>query len=288
MPSKTLVVGPTFLDIQVFLQSLQTEDLKASSSIGGKGFNVARNLRTFGVDVDLATMYSAGEIGEYLESQIKQAGIGCFPENKVKSEGGIFVGVHDSQGETIFDKADTKMFATQTLVVDLSKYREVLVLSSTNTKVLDTLVAAKHEHNFKLCLELSGRKTVEHIQPYLLEFDFVIANRIETEALLETADIETALNSFTKNNNKVFLTTLDKDGIIASQNGTSLTTPIHSLPTPLVSTVGAGDSVTAAFLVYYYRQNLSLPEALAKCMRVAAHMVRQAEPYLIEVPKEVE
>ena len=289
MSSKTLVIGPTFLDIQVFLQDLESGTLDSSRSIGGKGFNVARNLRAFDVNVDLATMYDEHQIGNYLERQIEEAGIGHFPSNRVDRGTGIFVGVHDQTGETLFDKADTSMFEAQKLRCDLADYSEVLVLSSTNQDILDQLKSEREKTSSKttLCLELSGRKTVDHIKPYLSIFDFVIANRIETEALLDTTDIENGVKTFTRTYKSIFIATLDQNGIIASQNGESFLLPIHFLPTPVVSTVGAGDSVTAAILAYYYRQGLTLREAIHNSMIVAAHMVRQSSPFLTEVPGEL-
>ncbi len=291
MNHKILVVGPTFLDIQVFLKNIHKGSIKNSFSIGGKGYNIARNLTAFNIQVDLATMYGSDDTGEYIAKQLATSGIGLLPENKLEASGGVFVGVHDSSGNSILDKADTSMFPLQKLSTSLESYTEIIVLSSTNTKILNYIKSQKSKFSFTLCLEFSGKKTINHIMPYLDMFDFIIANKEETEALLQISTEQTSLtasiNAFSQLNKCILITTIDKDGIIVSKNGESFTHPIHKLQESLVSTVGAGDSVTASIVALHYHLNYTLDNASQKAMEMAAYMVRQPEPYFTSLPTQV-
>ena len=68
---KILVIGPTFLDVQVFVQNISENQVASNLSIGGKGYNVAQGVKLFKLPVILSTMYGTGEIGEYIDQNIK-------------------------------------------------------------------------------------------------------------------------------------------------------------------------------------------------------------------------
>ncbi|NJK70802.1 MAG: carbohydrate kinase family protein [Thermales bacterium] len=288
---KVLVIGPTFLDVQVFVQNITENQVNSNLSIGGKGYNVTQGVKLFKLPVILCTMYGAGEVGEYIAGKIKESGIESLESNELQQTGGIFVGVHDKHGDTIFDKADTGMFESQKLEgVDFSQISTILVLSSTNDTILQQLIKAKKDYpQINLCLEISGKKTITGVWPYLGYFDFIIANKIETVALMKTyydkiENFEVSLNMLSRELACIFIATIDKDGVIVSESGKSTTLPIYFLPEPIVSTVGAGDSVTASIIALHYGYNKSLLESVEKAMIVASHTIRSKEPFLDKLP----
>lgn len=291
---KVLVVGATLLDIQVFLNDLNTDNISSSYSIGGKGYNVSKGIQLFDIPVVLATMCGNGIVGDYISKKLSDTGIEVLESSKLNHNGGVFVAVHNNHGETIIDKADTSMFDMQVLEgVDFNDISTIIVISSTNQIVLEKLIQAKKDYpNINLCLEIAGRKKISNILPIIEYFDFIIANKIESEAIIKSLDpqengLENSLNELSKKLDCIFIATIDKDGLILSDHGNSSIYPINKLTTPIVSTVGAGDSVTASIISLYYEKEKTISESIEKAMIIASHTIRSKEPFLNQLPIEL-
>ncbi len=284
-----LVVGPTMLDIQVFLKNISQKDISVDFSIGGKGYNVAQGVKLFNLPVVLSTMYGPDDIGLYIEKMLSETGITLLNSNRVSKHGGLFVGIHDHHGDTILDKADNGLFSEQTLDgINFATISTILVLSSTNESVMKQLIQAKKDFpEINLCLEIAGRKSIEFVKVFLSEFDFIIANKIETMNMLqitESDNLGSCMDTFSSLKSCKLITTIDKDGVIISDKGASTTIPIHNLPTPIISTVGAGDSVTASIISLHYGYNKPLIESVQQAMIVAGYTIRSKEPFLTKLP----
>ncbi len=75
-------------------------------------------------------------------------------------------------------------------------------------------------------------------------------------------------------NVKLLVLTCGGDGSVAYNFMTGEVTPCQAVKTKVVSTVGAGDSFCATFLVNYLN-GVSVPEALTKASKVSAYVVSQ-------------
>lgn len=293
---KFLVIGPTFLDIHVFMQELDRKPFETTYSAGGKGFNIAKNLKLFDMPVVLATMYGDDLTGKYLHQQLHKNGIEAPQANFVNHPTSLFVGVHNQQRETIFDKADISIFGHQILPeINWEEISVAIILSSTNHQVLDLLREKKKQYpNIKFVLEISGSKTISAIFSYLSMFDMYISNRKEAQALADTKkytdDIQKIVSSFLENTFRVMIVTLDKDGILFGTN-TQGKIEIKQESTKelssVESTIGAGDSVTAAFCTAYFGYNLPIEKSISIAMELATHTLATKESYIHELPESI-
>ena len=75
-------------------------------------------------------------------------------------------------------------------------------------------------------------------------------------------------------NVKLLVLTCGGDGSVCYNFQTGEVTPCQAVKTKVVSTVGAGDSFCATFLVNYLN-GVSIPEALAKASKISAYVVSQ-------------
>lgn len=283
------------LDVNVGLGDLKKYSPYVSYSIGGKGYNVAHTLRLFDVPTILATMYGQDEIGRYLKERIARCGIEMPLTNVVNYSSSIFVGVHDKTGETVFDKADVSIFDIQKIPkVNYRNVSIVLILSSTAPKILDHLRAIKVKNpKILFCLEISGKKTIEGILPYLDMFSFLVCNRKEAEELgIATNmdnDLEKIICAFLQGGMQEVIITTDKDGIVGGKLQDNIPiiyrSSVRKIAGNVISTVGAGDSVTASFIASYYYFHKEFQESLDIAMYVASLTVRTKDPFPKRLPQ---
>ena len=292
---KVLVIGPTMLDVNVRLGKVGKYRPQTSYSIGGKGYNVAHTLGLFNVPTVLATMYGQDEIGSYLKECIQKNGIEVLPTNKVNHPSSIFVGVHDDAGETVFDKADTDIFDKQKLPnINYKNVSMILIVSSTASYILNHLRVVKIKNpEILFGLEISGSKTIEHIFPYLDIFTFLICNKKEAERLGEVMDmhgnLERIMQGLLERGMQEVIFTTDRDGLIGGKLENKVPvfyrSSVQKVPGNIISTVGAGDSVTAAFMASFYCFHKEFKESIDIAMRVAAISVRTKDPFPKKLPQ---
>lgn len=294
---KFLVIGPTFFDVNLeFKDILNFQRPNTHISIGGKGYNIAHTLRLFNFPVLLATMYGHDCIGQYFHRCISEQDVEEPETNLIDHESSIFLCVNDHSGKTILDRSDTSIFSYQKRPdIDWNQIDFAIVLSSTNQKILDYLRTVKREYpNIIFCLEIAGRKSVRYVEPFLDIFDFFISNYREAlqfgsraEEQLDVADIIKILLS---QGPQLVLITCAEDGIICGQanadsNYSISRFPIHGGRGRIVSTVGAGDAVTASFCASYYGYGFPLSDSIEIAMDLAAHTIRQRSPFINRLPR---
>gem|GEM_PF-3062770 len=292
---KFVVIGPTMLDIHVFLEEINGDTLKTTYSPGGKGFNIAKNVQLFHIPIILSSMYGADTIGTYLHKSINENSIEIPKENKVNAPSSVFVGVHDASGETIFDKADTTIFDHQLFpIIEWNDVSTVIVLSSTNKTILEKLKEVKEEYpHLTFCLEIAGGKTISHIIPYFSLFDMYISNKKEAEYLANELNIKRTNKEFVEellnNTFRVVLITQDKDGIMFGEKKDNIIS-ISEKPIQkniVISTIGAGDSVTAAFCAAYFGYHQTMEDSIHIAMEIASLTVATTKPFIDELPKDI-
>lgn len=295
---KFLVIGPAFLEISISLKDKKNfKKNNLSISAGGKGYNVAHNLSLFGVKSVLASMYGGDDIGGFLENYINKQKIETLPTNIVRHNSGVFVGVNNSIGETIFDKSDTRIFAHQKFPkLDWKSVGVVIVMSSTNNEVLEGLKKIKNKHkDIVFCLEISGSKSVENIVPFLDIFDFLICNQKEANAIGKSISADRSVKSIIKALNEkgidLVIVTLDKKGAVCGLKREGKTCfkqfSICLGKGKLISTIGAGDSVTAAFCASYYGFIFPIDLSMEIAMELASLTVRTELPVIDKLPRKI-
>jgi sugar/nucleoside kinase (ribokinase family) len=293
-----LVIGPTLLDINTTLSSIRSiRSVPVHISPGGKGYNIAHTMALFRVPVVLATAYGHDYIGGYLAKRIRGQGIKTLHTNTVDFASGIFVGISDGAGESIFAKAEIDIYAYQQKPsIDWRQIDTVIVLSSTNKTVMDYLRKIRKGYkNINFCLEISGGKTISSIMPYLNMFDFYISNYKEAQYLGAATQDKNNLTQIikfliNKGLKQVFIT-LNQKGIIYGYNSNMGETIIKRHPIirnrgPIISTVGAGDTVTAVLCVAIFAFGLTINNSVRLAMEMAAWVIRQPAPHLKFIPKD--
>lgn len=294
-PNKFLVVGPTFLDINVFLGELETLKSKAVMAVGGKGYNVAHGLQILGIPTILATMYGQDGVGKFIHKKLEEIGLETLDSNKVDFPTGIYVGVLGDVGEEIFGKAQIDIIEKQNMpVVNWADIGMVLMMSSTRDEIFGEILKAKERYGFRLGIEVSGSKSIDSVVKYIRGFDFMICNRKEALAIGErwgVGGVDEVINKFREAGGETIVVTMGREGVVAwsREGGKEERYQLFSKASEgIVSTTGAGDSVTATFCGLHYGKRMGIQESLELAMVVAAEIVKQKDPTLAKLPKEVE
>ncbi|PIP23391.1 MAG: hypothetical protein COX90_01935 [Candidatus Nealsonbacteria bacterium CG_4_10_14_0_2_um_filter_38_17] len=293
---KFLVIGPVLLDLTIKLKNRKDFNRKMLTvSIGGKGYNVAHTLSLFGAPVSLATIYGFDDIGNYLIRQIKKQGIKLLTTSKLAARSGVCMSFIGKKGDIILDKVDTEIFKEEKVPkIDWGKVDIIIVISTTSAKTLTYLKRMKKRFPNKIfCLEIAGRKTIANVLPYLKTFDFFISNLKEAIhfgfGLKTKPSIKNVVESLLKNGPKIVLVTAGSKGIYYGHRDIKNQFIIKHIKAKkiknIVSTLGAGDSVTASFCAAYYGRSLSLEKSVEIANEVAAITVTKEKPFPSFLPK---
>ena len=171
-----------------------------------------------------------------------------------------------------------------------------IVISSVNKNILDYLQGIKQKFPEKVfCLEIAGRKTVSHIIPYLNIFDFYISNLKEAlqfgVELKSSSNIEDIMKKISERGPKSVVVTGGSKGIyygFKDQYNRFTTKKIKAKKVKkIVSTIGAGDSVTASFCAAYYGFGLSIEKSLEIAKIIAALTIKQNRPFPRTIPPKI-
>ena len=291
--NNTLIIGPSFVDFTIFT-SFENSVLTTNSttSLGGKGYNIAKALPVFGLQPTLATVLAHDDLGSMITQSATLSGIIIDKYSYQSEYTPSCCIVIDSSGKTSFEKVDTSFFPTQTIGPIDHSVEQVVILSSANDQIWTTLIDTKKSRpELKIFLSIAGRKSIANILGYLPQCDTIFANRKEAEELMKLLDISGTLEDLIRHLlniglNRVVLT-LDTDGVVAGQKTKELA-KIYKLPicntytTEIVSTVGAGDSFLATFVASSSR--FDFEHSIQNALEVAAFHIRTPSSSLVELP----
>lgn len=268
----TITLNPA-LDKTVILPRLEIGGLNRATSIrldpGGKGINVARVLKNFGVDV-LATGLMAGFYGRRLIKELENEGIGnSFLEVEgetrtnlkiVDEERKITTEINEP-GFAVFPK-DLKRFEKK--LTDLLNNAAILVIGGSlpvgapETTYREYLQIAK-EMGVKTILDADGPALKEGIKagPYALKPNIYELEKLMGRRLDNEEEIVRAGREICEEGVALVVISMGSEGsIVLDREEAYRVYPFSIQPQ---STVGAGDSMVAA-LIYSLLENKSLEE----------------------------
>jgi sugar/nucleoside kinase (ribokinase family) len=286
-----LVIGPANLDIQHHFSS---HNPYTSQTVGGKGYNIAKNLAVFGPSVSLSTILGEDEVGTHLQNRINQDGITLTANSVSAPHSLIYTEVLDGNAQTLARDFTTKRFQyEQPPDVEWSTIDVCVVLSSTRESTLEVLAEVKAFHpQVTLILEFAGKHDNAKLASFLSLFDMIIGNEKEFHALAKDLNVNVSSRQaelFTSYGVLAIIETQGTRGISCTSAGSTQEIPSTPLSSEqIVSTIGAGDSVTATVAYLYYGCNYALQDALEKGMTVAREVIQQPEAYVKERPSILE
>ncbi|MFH1207754.1 MAG: carbohydrate kinase family protein [Patescibacteria group bacterium] len=293
-----LVIGPLLLDVTVPLRTRHgVAAVLPRVHIGGKGFNISNVLAMLNVPVVLSTAYGQDQIGKFIQRRLGRMRIGNPKSNIVKWPTGIFVGVINDVGDTIYDKADTSIYRHQNVPQpDWRTISTVIVLSSSRLEIFQRLRAVKKRWpHLIFCLEVSGSTWLDGAVPFFGMFDFFICNEKEASALAVRLHAGQSIRQLIRHLHlrgvrQIFITQGKRGMTYGHTDGHGLVirhASIHREPGRFVSTIGAGDTTTATLCAGLYRYQLPVQMAVGVAMKMAAYTLRQASPYVASVPRHI-
>ncbi len=240
-------------------------------------------------------MYGKDDIGKFFARHLKNKNIEAPASNIVDGNSGIFVAVLNQKGDTLFDKADTRIFQKQQFPkIDWDTVKVIMVLSSTSAKILKQLIKVKRARpDITLCVEMSGGKTAEHIAPYLSCFDFYISNRREAQSIGNVSGVNKNINAIVKHllakGVKLAIITSGKHSVLVgnSINNTVIKYPLKKVIKRAISSVGAGDTFTAAFCAAHYIYGKNIKHSVNAAMDMSALTVSNINPVIDRAPEHI-
>lgn len=261
---RTLTLSPA-LDYSVVVNGEFTlgainRTVKEEYEAGGKGINVSIVLKRLGLD-SIALGFLSGFTGDYIEKLLKQEGLTTdfvhtpgVTRINVKVEGEPETAIN-GQGPRVTEQELSELVAK----IDQSQDGDVLIMSG---QIPPTLPSDTYE---KILARLAGRKVLTVVDstgklltdalkyhPFLIkpnsdELGEIVGKPMDTEeAIIAGAKELQGLGA------RNVLVSRGGDGsILVDENGRSyIKKAMHA---PVVSTVGAGDSMVAGFIYGYLR-----------------------------------
>lgn len=226
---------------------------------GGKGNNVARIVHTADVRC-VATGFLSGQTGRGLEQSLKKEGIDCAfvytvgetrTNMKIIDEKTRACTELNESGPPAFD-SDVKRLEEK--LAEITDERDIVVFSGSvpeglSEDIYTRLIRSAKSAGAKTVLDADGvflregiRANPEAIKPNIHELSRIAGKDITTplEVALTVTELRLA-------EDRLVLVSMGRDGAILFHNGSAWIADAPKVP--VVSTVGAGDAMTAALAV---------------------------------------
>lgn len=270
----TITLNP-LIDKTLFVERLRKNVISRTEQkeivAGGKGVNVARVLKNFGLPVK-AFVVLGGHTGRLFADLVKQEGIGLIPF-WVDSPTRFSTRIHETSREvntTLIEEGqpitrDEVNRLRQKAVASIRKAK-VLVLSGSTpganlSNIYRDLIREAHKNNTLTILDTYGQAFLQAIEalPFMIK-----PNRAEYESstgkpLRTAADFRAAFQHFHGKGIELVVITLGREGVRASFRNESF-----ALKPPRIKEVmpvGSGDCLIAG-IIHGWMQNLPMEDCL--------------------------
>jgi 1-phosphofructokinase len=266
----TVTLNPS-IDKTILVEKLNPYELNRSISTrldpGGKGINVARALKNFGVDV-LATGLIAGSSGKKLLNELNQAGVSVDFYN-IEGETRTNIKILDQSNQEVTEINEPGFFVSES---DLNGFRkkfkallkktDIVILSGSlppgvpSTFYFECVQLAK-ESGKKVILDADGDAFVEGVQasPFAIKPNLQELGLVMDKKLSDLQEIVEAVQHFIKKGIDIVIVSMGPDGAVIG-NGTEIY-KADTWDIPIRGAIGSGDSMVAA-LAYSLLENYSL------------------------------
>jgi 1-phosphofructokinase len=264
----TVTLNPS-IDKTIFVEKLNPYELNRSISTrldpGGKGINVARALKNFGVDV-LATGLIAGENGKKLLNDLIQAGIAVDFYN-INGETRTNIKILDQSNQEITEINEQGFFVSEK---DLNHFRkkykallrktDIVVLSGSlppgvpSDFYLECIQIAK-QNGKKVILDADGDAFVQGVQaspfaikPNLHELELIMGRQISN-----ISEIAEAVRFFLNKGVEIVIVSMGSDGAVIGKEQEIYKADAWDIA--VQGATGSGDSMVAALAFSLLKNN---------------------------------
>ena len=257
-----------------------------ATNIGGGGLNTAMNLANLGLKTSAIfkvgnDIYSAGIFDALKKTNVDLSGVVQNPE--VSTGFSIILVSFQADRTVLAHRGANSLININDINFDLIKKARLLYIAPLNgesNKVLEPLVKFAHEHGVKVCFNAgttSLKKGFEEIKKLLEVANIVVMNREEasmcsgivvrpdtkTEKFSQELihpDVKKMLEKLKVQEYQVIVITDGSKGAYAFDGMKYYYCPTY--PSPVVSTLGAGDAFASTFCAALGRTKLNIGKAL--------------------------
>lgn len=285
------------LEIHGFKQGSVNRVQNSRVEAGGKGINVSKALKSFGEDT-LATGFLGGESGNWINNYLKDQGIQtdfvCI-NNETRTN----IKIVDTETSSVTDINDRGKIIEEKYSVELySKIRhwapksKVMVFAGSIPEGLpdstySNLIKIAGSAGCKAILDAEGDKLLEGINamPYMIKPNIHELESSLNIKIRDEKDIIYYCRDFIGKGVRYVVVSMGEEGAILISKNKVLKAEI--IPVRVKSTVGAGDSMVAAF-AYGIMKEYAAEETFKLAVAAAAlsvskgnanHQIREIEDY---------
>jgi len=242
---EVLVIGEVNLDC---VGELKEKKIKGSFSLGGKGYNIACNLRYFDFSVDLLTYIGKEKIRKYFLEKCKENKINLIYDYFDRSSN-CCVGVYE-KGDFIYEHFYQRE-AWRLSFFPQKKYKKIIVAVDLDDYSIKKLVETQKEA--EIYLSVPSVKNSKTFSKNLNNFKLIFCNYTEAKSFIKRKE-----NSVYKILSKLgdkFIITKDKDGVFFLKENKIINVSSKIKKENIKSLFGAGDCFMASFLFFYWENN---------------------------------
>ena len=252
------------------------------SDVGGKGINVSKCLKELGCESTAAAFWG-GEAGRSGEAQLRESGVESLPvfiEGTTRTnmkiidpEQGTNTDINEpgpqispEELEQLIQKLDEKLNQGDILVLAGS------IPAGISPDIYKELTIRYKEKGVKVFLDADGESFAEGIKasPYLIKPNIDELSRYAGEKITDIRGILKAVKPLLQSGIEKIVVSMGAQGAVFIQKGRILIA--SSLNVPVLSTVGAGDSMVAA-LAYGEEKGLDEKKTYKLSMAMGAASV---------------
>ena len=265
----TVTLNPA-IDKTVTISNFKTGEVNRietlRSDVGGKGINVSKCLKELGCE-SMAAAFWGGDAGRSGEAQLLESGVQSLPvfiEETTRSnmkiidpEQGKNTDINEpgpqikpEEMEELIQKLDEKLTQGDILVLAGS------IPKGINTDIYKTLTTRYKEKGVKVFLDADGTSLAEGLSaaPYLIKPNIDELSRLAGEKITDIRGILKTIKPLIQQGIEKIIVSMGAQGAVFIQKGRIFIA--SSIDVPVLSTVGAGDSMVAA-LVYGEEKGLT-------------------------------
>ncbi len=252
------------------------------TDVGGKGINVSKCLKELGCD-SIAAAFWGGDAGRGGEAELQKAEIGSLPifiEENTRTNMKIIDEVQGQNTDINEPGPLIKQNELEQLIRKLDenlKDSDILVLAGSipkgiGTNIYRSLTARYKAKGVKVFLDADGESFAEGIKaaPYLIKPNIDELSRYAGEKLTDIRSILKAVKPLLQSGVEKIVVSMGAQGAVFIQKGRIFIA--SSIDVPVLSTVGAGDSMVAA-LAYGEEKGLSVHQTYKLSMAMGAASV---------------
>ena len=252
------------------------------SDVGGKGINVSKCLKELGCESTAAAFWG-GEAGRSGEAQLRESGVESLPVfiggttrtnmKIIDPEQGTNTDINEpgpqispEELEQLIQKLDEKLNQGDILVLAGS------IPAGISPDIYKELTIRYKEKGVKVFLDADGESFAEGIKasPYLIKPNIDELSRYAGEKITDIRGILKAVKPLLQSGIEKIVVSMGAQGAVFIQKGRILIA--SSLNVPVLSTVGAGDSMVAA-LAYGEEKGLDEKKTYKLSMAMGAASV---------------